>query len=67
FGMGSGGTTALQPPGKFFCAQYAIFYRISCVGCIREPQSHTHVCSFRHFICRLAAAQTIAHYNPVSN
>ncbi len=42
FGMGSGGTTALQPPGKFFCAQYAIFYRISCAGCIRERQSHTH-------------------------
>ncbi|EOB0946290.1 hypothetical protein, partial [Salmonella enterica] len=36
FGMGSGGTTALVPPGKFFCAQYAILYRISGVACARK-------------------------------
>ncbi|MDI5536261.1 hypothetical protein MJM28_29940, partial [Salmonella enterica subsp. enterica serovar Montevideo] len=34
--MGSGGTTALVPPGKFFCAQYAILYRISGVACARN-------------------------------
>ncbi|MGK7351102.1 hypothetical protein ACSQ9K_22000, partial [Salmonella enterica] len=36
FGMGSGGTTALLPPGKFFYAQYAILYRISGVACARK-------------------------------
>ncbi|MGL8981740.1 hypothetical protein, partial [Salmonella enterica] len=36
FGMGSGGTTALVPPGKFFCALYAILYRISGVARARK-------------------------------
>ena len=60
FGMGSGGTTALVPPGKFFVLVLCLL-RSYCVGCSRECQSHTYVCSFLSFACRLAAAQIIAY------
>lgn len=45
FGMGSGGTTALLPPGKFFVPETNL-PRCCCVGRIRITQSHTAVCSF---------------------
>ena len=44
FGMGSGGTTALLPPGKF-CFRPRLS-RSDCVGPARAAQSHTSVCSF---------------------
>ena len=56
FGMGSGGTTALSPPGKFFVLVLCLL-RSYCVGCSRECQSHTSVCSFHRFVCRLVSAQ----------
>ena len=56
FGMGSGGTTALVPPGKFFVLVLCLL-RSYCVGCSRECQSHTSVCSFHRFVCRLVSAQ----------
>ena len=56
FGMGSGGTTALSPPGKFFVLVLCLL-RSYCVGCSRECQSHTYVCSFRRCLCRLVSAQ----------
>ncbi len=56
FGMGSGGTTALLPPGKFFVLVLCLL-RSYCVGCSRECQSHTSVCSFHRFVCRLVSAQ----------
>ena len=56
FGMGSGGTTALVPPGKFFVPVLCLL-RSYCVGCSRECQSHTYVCSFHRVVCRLVSAQ----------
>ncbi len=56
FGMGSGGTTALVPPGKFFVLVLCLL-RSYCVGCSRECQSHTYVCSFHRVVCRLVSAQ----------
>ena len=56
FGMGSGGTTALVPPGKFFVLVLCLL-RSYCVGCSRECQSHTYVCSFHRLVCRLVSAQ----------
>ena len=56
FGMGSGGTTALVPPGKFFVLVLCLL-RLYCVGCSRECQSHTYVCSFHRVVCRLVSAQ----------
>ena len=54
--MGSGGTTALVPPGKFFVLVLCLL-RSYCVGCSRECQSHTYVCSFHRVVCRLVSAQ----------
>ncbi len=56
FGMGSGGTTALSPPCKFFVLVLCLL-RSYCVGCSRECQSHTYVCSFHRLVCRLVSAQ----------
>ena len=56
FGMGSGGTTALVPPGKFFVLVLCLLHSY-CVGCSRECQSHTSVCSFHRVVCRLVSAQ----------
>ncbi len=56
FGMGSGGTTALSPPGKFFVLVLCLL-RSYCVGCSRECQSHTYVCFFHRLVCRLVSAQ----------
>ncbi|WP_214238388.1 hypothetical protein, partial [Rosenbergiella gaditana] len=42
---GSGGTTALVPPGKFFVHETFLFSVLS-VNVPRATQSHTAVCSF---------------------
>ncbi len=53
---GQVGPTALVPPGKFFVLVLCLL-RSYCVGCSRECQSHTYVCSFHRVVCRLVSAQ----------
>ncbi|WP_214218614.1 hypothetical protein, partial [Rosenbergiella epipactidis] len=50
--MGSGGTTALVPPGKFLVLKTGLFNVLG-VNFPRASQSHTCVCAFLSLGCRL--------------
>ncbi len=66
FGMGSGGTTALQPPGKFF-----VLCPVSFVLMLRWPpwQHISHILMYAsscRLSCRLASAQNPSDLIPVN-